>query len=358
MKLGTIAACLAVAAMAALFSFLADRYRVPADPRLEITREVDVGNRDKSEAVEVYLPVINLGAAPLEITNVRTGCSCVGVSRKEDPVGTRISKLVVPPRAQAEMRITLRARDQGSGMSERVAFATNDPTQSEVEIWIKGKVFGAVKFDPPSLDFGKVVPGAVARSVVKVLDGRRPDNRSALRLHHGDSACISVGGLENPTTEEGTGTSDNVASVYTVPVEMRFPKGSNEIKDHLVVTDDTGYQLCSLPVYANALRRVDLFPSEVLMPVPGAGRQDRFQKQCLCISESVGFGLATRTVPKELSVQIDNISENRKRVIIRRSEDAAGSSRFHGTVILAVSVKGEEDELLEVPVTILDDHAR
>jgi hypothetical protein len=157
MKTKLIAVCLIASAIGALLS-LVRHLRVPADPTIEVLREVDIGNRNQSEAVEVSLPVCNRGMAQLYIRNVRTTCGCTSLVRNGDD-RTRIDELTIPQRAREELMILVRVRGQGTEIHERIVFDTNDPLAPTVDILIKGKVFGCVRLSPPYLNFGKVTPG-------------------------------------------------------------------------------------------------------------------------------------------------------------------------------------------------------
>jgi len=238
-------------------------------------------------------------------------------------------------------------------MSERIAFETNDPLEPRVEIRIKAKVFPGVRFSTPFLDFGNGTPGTSARSTVKVLDGRRPDNTSALRLRH-DKEEVSVAPLANSNVEHGAGQDENQDRVYILPVEMKFPMRSTEVSDRLVVTDETGYGLCSLPVYGRTRRQVEFYPAEVLLPVPG-DKKTAFEKRCLCIADSGRFQITAKEVPQELSVEIHDASDISKMVVIRQCKGVAPSKPFQGKIVFSVEFDEQKIELVEVPVTILGD---
>jgi hypothetical protein len=118
-------------------------------------------------------------------------------------------------------------------------------------------------------------------------------------------------------------TSDVVASherLYEFPVEVHFPVQASEVSGRVVVMDENGFGLCSLPVSARARRPVEFYPSEILLPVPGVEQSTAFEKQCFCIADSGGaLQLTPKEVPdpngRDLSPNRFGILEKRPRLL-------------------------------------------
>ena len=235
-------------AFGGLANYVWRHFNTPVDPRIEVARDVDVGDRDQSETVEISLPVKNRGGTKLEICNISTSCGCASLATNGDTTGERLQYIVIEPRGETVVPIILRVRGQAGEINERIAFETNDPLEPTVEIRLKAMVFPGVRFSSPFVDCGYGRPGTTARSTVTLLDGRRSGNKSALRLRH-DRTEVAVGSLADASVESGIGTNGKVELKYVLPLEMRFPARVTEVKDRLVVTDETGYGLCSLAIY-------------------------------------------------------------------------------------------------------------
>jgi hypothetical protein len=241
-------------------------------------------------------------------------------------------------------------------MRQRIAFECNDPIAPAVEIMITANVFGGVSVNPPSLNFGRLGTGMIERRIVEVVDRRRPTNRSTLRvLLQRSSPELSLGSLTNSDTRERIPTDKNDPQKYTFAVAARSPWRRTEVCDRIELTDGAGYSLCSIPVYARSARPIQFYPTEVLLPVSGGDSAWRFEKRCLCVSDAGSFHLTAKVVPKQLSLEIQDLSDTTKIVVIRRSQAGSTIEHFHGVVILAAMVNKQDEQRLEVPVTLLDD---
>jgi hypothetical protein len=89
MKRYFIAISISALLLGAFLAFLIRQLRLPIDASIEIARDINIGDRDQGEAVELYIPVINRGRAPLELRNIRVGCGCMILASKGDPAGAQ-----------------------------------------------------------------------------------------------------------------------------------------------------------------------------------------------------------------------------------------------------------------------------
>jgi hypothetical protein len=141
-------------------------------PVLECPTAFDLGSREKGEAVLTPFLLTNQGDQPLEITDVRTQCSCTKLEKEGNGVDSLVTSLTIEP--GRSYPVTIRTTVQGvPGQPAQfvIGFRTNDPVRPSVTIaMFVSAVRGGVYASPATVVFGTKQVGQDATSVFDICD--------------------------------------------------------------------------------------------------------------------------------------------------------------------------------------------
>ena len=110
-------------------------------PRLVISAPVFEGGEFRPGAVfDHEFTLFNEGGAPLEISEVRTGCSCAAADYDR----------TIAPGGRGRVRLTVEVYREWAGRELRrtVWLATNDPEAGQVALTVRGRVAGTTVSGP------------------------------------------------------------------------------------------------------------------------------------------------------------------------------------------------------------------
>ena len=110
-------------------------------PRLVIAEPVFEGGEFRpGEAFSHEFTLLNQGGAPLELEEVKTGCSCAVAAYDR----------TIAPGGQGRVRLTVEVYREWAGRDLRrtVWVATNDPEAAQVTLVVRGRVAGPAADSP------------------------------------------------------------------------------------------------------------------------------------------------------------------------------------------------------------------
>lgn len=146
---------------AALLALACGTAALAGGPRLKIDTEVwDFGTRWQGQPMETRIALTNVGDAPLHITGVRTDCGCTAAKPTQEVLG---------PGESCELVIDYDTFREEPVVQKRVDISTNDSTQPNRTITVRGEVRPLVKLSPEAgANFGLISGTAEASASVEV----------------------------------------------------------------------------------------------------------------------------------------------------------------------------------------------
>jgi hypothetical protein len=177
--------------------------------------EYDFGTRDNAETVEHTFLLRNAGDLTLEISNVRPACGCTVAS---------ISERSVPPGGESRVTARLSLAGRSGAQHKTMVVESNDPTQPQFTLLLKGTAGSAVDVQPTHLMYGQIDAGAQPTGVVTIT---------------GASTTFQVTGVTS-STEQITATLETVTEgqSYRLLVSPREPLQPGQLSGLLHVTTD------------------------------------------------------------------------------------------------------------------------
>jgi len=176
--------------------------------------EHDLGVISNKENTTGEVIVRNMGGQDLEITDVRTTCSCTK-ARFTNTADDKRRITLVPPGGQATMEVIVNPfRITGFHSHQILTLYSNDPDNPAVEVGVTANVDPEFELDPETLEFGTVEQGktATAAAIVRQkgdkgyeVKAARPGLRSETR----------------PTAVGHHGEAKSGSAVYTVALDRR-----------------------------------------------------------------------------------------------------------------------------------------
>jgi hypothetical protein len=175
--------------------------------------EYDFGTRDNAETVEHTFLLRNAGDLTLEISNVRPACGCTVAS---------ISERSVPPGGESRVTARLSLAGRSGAQHKTMVVESNDPTQPQFTLLLKGTAGSAVDVQPTHLMYGQIDAGAQPTGVVTIT---------------GASTTFQVTGVTS-STEQITATLETVTEgqSYRLLVSPREPLQPGQLSGLLHVT--------------------------------------------------------------------------------------------------------------------------
>jgi len=233
-------------------------------PCIEFDRLIiDKGDvRWNGKPIEYEFSVYNMGEGPLVIEDIKTNCKCLGAESPNEPIvpggkGTIILKYSV---------------NEGQGSFKHEALVkSNDPSLPLVKLTAAGNTDTKVQLTPKYVFLGRIVPGQKKTATVSVhFTGDVPfeirevlcDKKQVKVVQHflsQESAPQFKYGIVS-----GKKRSLIMRNTYVLQVTYEAEIkdiGETEIDTIVIHTNIDGFEEISVPVYAQVLNPVGLYPS-------------------------------------------------------------------------------------------------
>jgi hypothetical protein len=142
------------------------------DPAIELPSEINVGERELGEEVQVPLTIRNAGRGDLVVDSIQSSCSCSGLERVENGAVVTVERLRLSggQREQLTVRVAVRGVP-GQSKKSTLILHTNDPDLPEARLDIViPTILGGVLALPNNVVFGAVPISSAASQDVDVWD--------------------------------------------------------------------------------------------------------------------------------------------------------------------------------------------
>jgi len=206
-------------------------------PRLTFEQPVyDFGIAGEKQKITHTFRFTNTGAAPLEITGVKTGCRCTAAI---------LSATDTPPGESGAIRATLETFDHEGKEERRISVRSNDPAQPETALTILGRIKTGLALVPQGLHLGSIQEGNAATGRVRLL--QLSDNRLAVDRVEFNEKYLAV------TTSRFTDENNRGINIdITVKPEAPVGRLSEVVTLHTSVKQRSRVDI---PVWANVVGR-------------------------------------------------------------------------------------------------------
>ncbi|MBK8914889.1 MAG: DUF1573 domain-containing protein [Phycisphaerales bacterium] len=287
-------------------------------PKLKLSETVwDMGQVWAGEAVKGSITISNTGEAPMNV-DVRTSCGCTAAKKPKNPLGVGESDT---------FEISYNTKKIGP-VNQTVTVMTNDPTQPQAMISVKGEIKALYKIEPdPGLTFNR-------------LGKNSAESREAMIINqYSEPLDLKVRtGQDNPSLEV-TIEPVEAGMKWKVTARTKPPLAMGALRGELIL--DTGIERIkevSLPIIGFVQPAVQVSPPVLYVPATATTRMERMVRVTYLPEEPVKI-LEVRSSLPSMTTTIQEINAS------------AAPGNTGGTYELRVSVP-PADELPESGATI------
>lgn len=133
---------------------------VLASPIIQFEKvEVNVGEVQSGQIVQVEFPFKNMGDQPLEIKSVSASCGCTQPKAKQN---------ILQPGESSAIEAKFTVPMTGADFNKPIAVMCNDPANREVKLSIVGKAIQVVTLTPASISIETMMTGSRREETVLV----------------------------------------------------------------------------------------------------------------------------------------------------------------------------------------------
>jgi hypothetical protein len=211
----------------------------------------DFGTVEPGTLVQHRFEIANVGDHPLDIYAVKPSCGCTA---------SLISDRTVWPGKTGTVEVTLDTSGLSGRQSKAVRLQTSDPAVSDVALTVYGEVVADVTVEPRHVYLGRLAPGEVATSVVRVV------------VHRQDVQITGVA-TESGQLDVATAPLDPPQQGLRLLVTPRTNGEQGRFSDRLVVRTTSSRQpRVVIPVLASLERDAPRRSAAAGSQTPGTGR--------------------------------------------------------------------------------------
>jgi hypothetical protein len=288
-----------------------------AVPRLEFPSYLDAGEQESGRAFLCALSLANRGTAPLELSDIRTDCTCSGLGRVKNGEFLRLQNLVLRPGESADLAIRAVVKGiNGSAARHLVQFRSNDPCRPQAEIeMVVPRIQAGFILSPGSVIFGSIPPTPGGRALVDVYDdraqARKIERVTSSRPDLFNARLVSELCNTPASKEPGRVLVGRIEVTSSVHKPGAF---SGDVLIHRTGGPDGPDRL---PVFGNVVLDAMVRPSTLVLP-RHSGSGPLFYATCLCSStKGQTLDLATERVPDDFDVRIQPVPGNPREQLVR-----------------------------------------
>jgi hypothetical protein len=208
----------AMSALALLFALIqavpSARAQDAAQPILELSAyEASFGVVDDDGLVTVDVAFRNAGTAPLQITRAKRPVAIA-------PTSPNALKAIFTPGESGVLKLAFSPRNRKGNIEFPVVLDTNDPSQPQVRITLKGEVRPTIRIEPESRNVGEIVRGSQFVQKYRVTSRKQVMLPTEVIVRN-PALIVRQGNLtENTTGDEKLWTLD-----FEVEIPADFPYG-------------------------------------------------------------------------------------------------------------------------------------
>lgn len=201
------------------------------------TDSYDFGTVAQGTKVVHEFQITNKGNADLVIERLAASCGCTA---------TQVSAPTIKPGASEKVRVTFDTSGFMGEKTKSVLITSNDTSNPEVTVFLKGKVLSSFTLEPARVDFGEIFPSSP-------LDSRRKEVTFSV-AEGTDLKITKITSLSKYLVASPVVSSTNKATV-SIEILPTVPQG--EFRDRVIFELDGGRR-ASVNVPVNASVKGDL----------------------------------------------------------------------------------------------------
>jgi hypothetical protein len=239
-------------------------------PRIEVAEMIDFGPQDFGRHIEAPVSVKNSGRSPLVLSNFRTSCGCLAVTRKDDEE-TVLRELTIPPGEQTEIHLRTSIRGEvGQMFTNHVEFNTNDPMRRIVAIQVSAKIEGNIVAVPSIVQFGTLARRETRNQKFEIHD--RGHHDCSIRAVTSDCPSLISATWVNDDRPASPGNALLGRVIGTVELQICAPDQPRRVDGHVTVEFSGAAAPLTIDVNAVVPQLVALSPSVLVLPRQVDGR--------------------------------------------------------------------------------------
>jgi hypothetical protein len=322
---------------------------------LECPSLLDLGEQERGQVLVAHVPLANVGTADLDITDIRTNCSCTGLEIEEGGKFRRINRLTIQPGESKELTARWAVNGAiGDRVTTIVYFATNIPDQPEVQLQlIVPRISAGVEVFPKAVTFGRAPIGRTLREVVAVID-RSPTPRIPVKVTTSGQRIKATMVPTNARPWDGPGGGTLVGQVEVI-ADTSDP---GEFGEQLTVWFGESRPITptAFLVSGKVVRQVESIPSSILLPRMSDGGP-QYNARCLLRSEGDSpFTVRVESCPPgwQATVHDPAKASGSKLIEVAYNKSLGGKITTDSSAIKLVATMDEKDVPLQIVVRVLD----
>jgi hypothetical protein len=302
-------------------------------PRLECVHTLDLGERSSQSFVTGTFQVANSGGSPLEITSIRTKCSCSGLEVVVDGRPRRIERLVLEPGKSQEVIIRFFVTEPPGNVQENaIRFCTNDPINPEHQVVLRiSRVAGGFVTSPRAAVFGSLKLNQLARMRVEIRH-QETGSRNVLWAEATNGNGVAVDW--KPACYAQRGPEGLLLGHLDIQANTALP-GTLDCKI-IVYLDDPSRPTIEIPVSGTVREPVQVFPGEILLP-RRSGDGLVYHGDCLFLSDGEApLQVAFEKPPPGIGIEVIHGSSdlNKQRVRVTWDPESLRTAPLDAPIII------------------------
>lgn len=160
-------------AILTIVAFIFTLAQTNPSPRIEFPPEVSIAQGELGQLAYFHFRLNNSGGKMLQISNIRSNCSCLGFEILENHDWFRPSDIQIPSKTGKDIRVKVSVRGVPPGRSSlnKVYFQTNDPANKDCAIdFVIRQVRGGIIPIPETVVLKTNALGLTANEIVEIWD--------------------------------------------------------------------------------------------------------------------------------------------------------------------------------------------
>jgi hypothetical protein len=241
---------------------------------LTFPEQLDLGTVEPGEVLDVSFTIKNQSSQPVHLSDFAGDCGCMGLLLATSSGPAPLEAFLL--NAGQELAVTARIATPADGkhvFAHRVKFTAEPPPPQPTSVLLTGTIQMPMYAEPSSVSWGPLRPHQAAEQVVRLVDLRKPPERTPFVLVS-DHDSVLVESVEEVERLEDRSQIDGDGKVYRVKLKVKVG-GEGEMSGRVLVQcGDEKTTIHSIPFYGAVVPAVRLVPSTLVFPVPG--KADRF----------------------------------------------------------------------------------
>jgi hypothetical protein len=322
-------------------------------PCLVCPTQLNLGPHEIRTTATGNLHVTNNGGQLLVIDKIQSSCACTGLEKLTPEGPRRIDILKIKPGESVALQVRINLNGKvGEPLTQAITFRTNDPSRLEFRLLLVIPMLtGGVRTDPAEVAFGSVPVGNTAEKIVGIYDPS-VTTRSIRTVKAFPEDRTSVE-LLPPVTPDPNTTPPPGVLIGRLRIRVHSSV-AGPIDGKVVLTlDEANREPDIIPVSARMVGRIDVIPSNLVLPLATGGNQMVYRGTFSCSArDGKPFILNVESCPEGFAATVSDAQgqPGSKYVVIELKPGALPPRQTEKQNLILHAVVGEENLSLSIPV--------